>query len=100
MVIEKVRLVLYTPFGVADCDARAWPESPDLPITYCCWLKETGENWEFPQQLVRAAESMSTPRHGKPTGIYLSDELFETYKVHILRHKESPFYERAVKGIF
>ena len=95
ITIEPISKLLYTPFGVAECDARCWPESPDLQLTYSCWLLETRENWVFPQQLVRACESMSGPYHGECSQIYLDDKLLISYLPHILRHKQSPFYETA-----
>ena len=97
IVIEPISKLLYTPFGVAECDARCWPESPDLQLTYSCWLLETRENWVFPQQLVRACESMSGPHHGEGSDIYLDDKLLTSYLPHIVRHKYSPFYQRALK---
>lgn len=88
----------YTPFGPAWCDGRWIPDSFELPVNYSCWIKETNENWWFPQQLVRIAESMSLPRDAHCSNIYMSDELIETYAEHIRRHKLSPFYARVTAG--
>jgi hypothetical protein len=94
-MIEPIRKILQTPFGLAECDARFWPSSPDLPLTYSCWLFETRENWVFPQSLIRATESMEGPTHGIHSEIKMSDELLRSYAPHIIRHKQSPFYEDA-----
>ena len=95
--IEPICKLLMTPFGVAECDAREWPDSHDMMLQYCCWMIETRENWVFPQMLIRACESMSGPYHGESTDIYLSPEMLASYAPHILRHKRSPFYEAAKK---
>ena len=95
LVIEPITKLLYTPFGVAECDARCWSDSPDLQLTYSCWMLETRENWVFPQQLIRACESLGGPYHGQHSPIYMDDKLLRSYAFHILRHKQSPFYEAA-----
>ena len=94
-IVEPIAKILWTPFGVAECDARYWPDSPDLPCTFSCWMLETRENWVFPQQLVRACESMASPAHGCGSDIFMPDKLLESYLPHVLRHHGSPFYERA-----
>lgn len=84
-----------TPFGEAEADLIWVSDSADIASEYCCWLFETGENWWFPQPLVRAVRSMSASRRVCSSEIVLSDALLSRYAAHILRHKQSPFYERA-----
>jgi hypothetical protein len=95
-VVERIEKILATAFGPAECDARLWPDSPDMPCLYSCWLLESRENWIFPQQLVRATESMAGPTHGEYSDIQLSDDLLASYAKHIARHRKSPFYDQAV----
>lgn len=86
---------LLTPFGEAEADFMWVSDSPDVATEFCCWLLETNECWWFPQPLVRAVRSMSASTRGMPSDIILSDALMDRYAQHILRHKKSPFYERA-----
>lgn len=94
--IVPIERHVLTPFGEADADFMLVPDSPDFATEFCCWLFETNECWWFPQTLVRAVRGFSAFKRGKSSDIVLSDALFERYARHILRHKQSPFYERAV----
>lgn len=94
--IIPIERYLHTPLGEAEADFMWVSDSADLATEYQCWLFETNEVWWFPQPLVRAVKSMSSFRRGKASEILLSDAQFEGYAVHILRHKLSPFYDRAV----
>lgn len=93
--IIPIDRVLLTPFGEAEADFMWVSESPDVASEYQCWLLETGEPWWFPQPLVRALRSMSASRRCAPSDIHLPDALLDRYRQHILRHKQSPFYDRA-----
>ncbi len=94
--IVPIERQLSTPFGEAEADFMWVSDSPDAATEFCCWILETNECWWFPQPLVRAVRSMSASLRGTPSEIVLSDALFERYANHILRHKKSPFYERAI----
>jgi len=86
---------LMTPFGEAECDLAYISDTGDVPVEYQCWLFETGEPWWFSQSLVRAIPRPNEPYRKGPSDIHLSDTLLAKYAHHILRHKKSPFYERA-----
>lgn len=94
--IVPIEKHLSTPFGEAEADFMWVSDSPDVPAEFCCWLIETNECWWFPQPLVRAVRTMSAPRRGVSSEIKLSEALLEKYASHILRHKQSPFYQRAL----
>lgn len=92
--IVAIQRVLMTPFGEAEADLIWIPDGFDHASEYCCWLLETGENWWFPQPLVRAMQSVST-RRGSPSPIVLPHSFMARYAVHIARHTRSPFYAQA-----
>jgi hypothetical protein len=93
--IVPIEKILLTPLGEAEADLAFIPDSNEIPGQFCCWILETGENWWFPQQLVRAVPSMSVSRRGASSPIGLSDALLTYYAKHIRRHKNSPFYEKV-----
>lgn len=93
--IVAIERHLMTPFGEAEADHMWVSDSADVASEYECWILETGECWWFPQPLVRAVRSMSASRRGEPSEIALPDSLLHRYATHLLRHKRSPFYERA-----
>lgn len=94
--IVHIDKILLTPFGEAESDLEWISDSPDSPTEFSCWIIETGENWWFPQPLVRAVISMSAPRRGEPSPIVMTDDLLHRYAVHILRHKKSQFRKQAL----
>jgi hypothetical protein len=93
--IVAIERYLMTPFGEAEADYMWVSDSADMASEYHCWIFETNEVWWFPQPLVRAVKSMSSYRRGLASEILLSDALLRAYAPHLLRHKLSPFYERA-----
>ena len=93
--IVEIERYLLTPFGEAEADFMWVSDSADAASEYQCWILETNEVWWFPQPLVRAVKSMSSHRRGTASEILMPDALLKSYALHILRHKKSPFYERA-----
>lgn len=97
--MSLVRLVphmyLVTPFGVAEAHFFDTPEGFETNAVWCCFQVETKENWLWPSPLVRLCESISGMRDGDYSPFQVSDTYFEELRPHILRHKDSPFYERA-----
>jgi hypothetical protein len=94
-----IRLVphmwLLTPLGVAEAHFLETPEDFETNAAWTCFQVETKENWIWPAPLVRLCESISGMRSIDHSPIEITDEYFETLLPHILRHTESPFYERA-----
>ena len=97
-VILPIQKFLYTPLGQAEAHEMWVPDTCEVSVLYSCWQCETLENWWWPQQMVRLCSSISAARHGQQSPIQLSDELISTYYGAILRHKGSPFYERALSA--
>lgn len=95
--VVPIERSLMTPFGEAEADFMWVSDSADMASEYHCWLLETNEVWWFPQPLVRAVKSMSSYRRGLASEIIIPDALLRAYAPHILRHRNSPFYERARK---
>ena len=97
--VSLVRLTphmyLLTPFGVAEAHFYESPESFETNSVWTCFQVETKENWLWPSPLVRLCESISGMRSEDCSAFQLTDEYFETLLPHILRHRDSPFYERA-----
>jgi hypothetical protein len=93
--IIEIERILMTPFGEAEADFMWVSNSADTASEYHCWILETNEVWWFPQPLVRAVKSMSSYRRGEASEIVMSDELLKAYAPHLVRHKKSPFYDRA-----
>lgn len=91
----EIEKLLLTPFGEAEASHMWVPDSPDAASEFLCWILETNESWWFPQALVRGVRSMSSHRRGRPSEIVLPEPMLERYANHIMRHKNSPFYERA-----
>ena len=94
-VVKEYYKKLYTPLGKAQADLIWVPDTDEEPSMYHCWQNETNEVWWWPQQLVRQVESFTGIRHGIHSEIFVSTELLKTYAEAILRHKKSPFYEKA-----
>lgn len=96
---QTIRLVphmyLFTPLGVAEAHFLWMPDGYENSISYGCFICETKENWWFANTQVRICESVSNLRSDAHTPIYVPDDLYETLKPHILRHKKSPLYARA-----
>jgi hypothetical protein len=97
MSLVRIQPFIYflTPLGEAEAHFLANSETFEVPITYGCFMLETKENWWWPNTQVRLCESVSALRSSAHSPIHLPDDLFEELKPHILRHKRSPFYERA-----
>lgn len=91
-------LYLYTPLGEAEAYWIQVPEDGDTYAFFVCFQKETKECWVWPNPHVRLVDSISSMRGKDHSPIHISDSLFETMKPHILRHKKSPFYERAAQA--
>ena len=96
-IVKPIERILMTPFGMAEADL-IWIGGTDVPSEYHCTIFETLEIWWFPQPLVRGVKSMSAWLRGKASPIILPEPLLVNYKEHILRHKQSPFYERVKNG--
>lgn len=88
-------MYLFTPFGVAEAHFYESPESFEVNAVWSCFQVETKENWLWPSPLIRICESISGMRDGDYTPFMLSDEYFEELIPHILRHEDSPLYEKA-----
>lgn len=88
-------MYLFTPLGVAEAHFFESPDTSETNATWTCFQVETKEQWQWPAPLVRICESISGMRDGWYTPFMLSDDYFETLAPHILRHEDSPFYQRA-----
>jgi hypothetical protein len=89
-------LYVFTPFGVAEAHFYETPESFEVNAVWTCFQVETKENWLWPSPLVRLCESVSGLRDGAYSPFEVSEDYFEVLQPHILRHKLSPFYRRAM----
>lgn len=89
-------MYLFTPLGPAEAHFVWGSETFEVPVTYGCFICETKENWWMPNTWVRLCESISALRGAGHSEFYLTDDQFETLRPHILRHKKSPLYERAI----
>lgn len=87
-------MVLLTPLGIAEAHFIWVRPSFEVPVNFGCFQRETKENWWWNNQQVRLCESISLGRPGNHSDIFLSDEMLEELKPHILRHKGSPFYDK------
>jgi hypothetical protein len=90
-------IFLITPLGDAEAYFLQAPLSNDTYVYWGVFIKETKENWWFDNTVVRICESVTARRSGEHSEIYISDGLFETLRPHIIRHKKSPFYLRALE---
>lgn len=88
---------LFTPLGPAEAHFVWGSATYEVPVSWGCFMCETKENWWWPNTQVRLCESITAMRSDQHSPIYVSDELLETLRPHILRHKKSPFYERMTK---
>lgn len=95
MCVVPYNKKLMTPFGEAHADLIYISENSDDPTEFQCWLLETGEVWWFAQPHVREIPRFNEPYRSGITDIQLSDALLHKYAKHILRHKRSPFYDKA-----
>lgn len=91
----KPHLYLVTPLGEAEAHFLWLSETFEAPYVWGCFQCETKENWWWPNQQVRLAESITASRDGAHSPIHLSENLFAELRPHILRHTRSPFYQRA-----
>lgn len=91
-------MVLITPLGIAEAHFLWVRPSFEVPVNFGCFQRETKENWWWDNKVVRLCESISAGRSGNHSPIFLSDDLFDELRPHILRHKQSPFYKRAASG--
>jgi hypothetical protein len=88
-------MYLFTPLGPAEAHFFESADSFDVNSVWTCFQTETKENWLWPSPLVRLCESISGMRDGDHSDFEVTDEYFEELLPHILRHTDSPFYERA-----
>jgi hypothetical protein len=88
-------MYVVTPFGIAEAHFYESPESFEVNAVWTCFQVETKENWLWPSPLVRICESISGMRDDEYTSFAVSEEYFEMLRPHILRHRRSPFFERA-----
>lgn len=88
-------IYLFTPLGVAEAHFLESPEGSETNAMWTCFQVETKECWQWPNPLIRLCESISAIRSIEHSPIEIADDYFETLRPHILRHKQSPFYERA-----
>lgn len=90
-------MYVFTPFGVAEAHFLESPEGFEVNSVWTCFQVETKECWQWPTPMIRICESVSGMRDMDCSPFGISEEYFETLKPHILRHKESPLFERALK---
>lgn len=90
-------MYVFTPFGVAEAHFLETPEGFEVNSVWTCFQVETKECWQWATPLIRICESISGMRGTDYSPFQISDEYFETLRHHILRHKDSPFYERALR---
>ena len=88
-------MYLFTPLGVAEAHFLETPDDAETNAVWLCFQVETKEPWQWPSPLVRICESISGLRDAAHSEIVVTDEYFETLRPHILRHTDSPLYERA-----
>lgn len=88
-------LYLFTPLGAAEAHFFESPDSFETNAIWTCFQVETKENWLWPSPLVRLCESVSGMRDMNFSPFDITDEYFDVLKPHILRHADSPFYQRA-----
>ena len=88
-----------TPLGDAEAYFLQVPTGTDTYAQWGVFQQETKEQWWFDNTLVRITGSVSARRGDFMSEFFVSDDLFETLRPHILRHKKSPLYERAVAAI-
>lgn len=95
-----IRLVphayVFTPFGVAEVHFLETPDGFETNATWMCMQVETKEWWQWPTPMIRGCESISGMRDTSHSQFMVSDAYFETLRPHILRHKLSPLYGRAI----
>jgi|ERR1700722_2778774 len=89
---------VFTPFGVAEVHFLETPDGFETNSVWTCFQVETKECWQWPTPMIRLCESISGIRDGECTDFGISPDYFETLRPHILRHKLSPLYERAIMG--
>ena|ERR1700677_4908773 len=90
-------LYVFTPYGVAEAHFIETPEGFETNAVWTCFQVETKECWQWPSPLIRLCESISGIRDIQHSSFHISESYFETLLPHILRHKNSPFYEKAKK---
>ncbi len=91
-------MYLFTPLGVAEAHFFESPEDYETNAAWTCFQVESKECWQWPTPLVRICESISGMRDGDYSPFMLSNEYFEVLRPHILRHEDSPFYQRAMEA--
>jgi hypothetical protein len=89
-------IFVMTPLGRAEAHFLLSPDNVEVYAEWCCFQSETKENWWWPAPMVRLCSSITGIRDGEHSDIIVSDEYLETLRPHILRHKESPFYDRCM----
>lgn len=90
------QIYLFTPLGVAEAHFLETPESDETNAMWTCFQVETKECWQWPTPLIRICESVSGMRDMSYTPFMVSEEYLDTLRPHILRHEDSPLYERAI----
>lgn len=86
-------LYVVTPLGDAEAHFLQVPNGHENHATYGCFQLETGENWWWPNPLVRLrlAASVTGQRAGQ-TGFQLDAAYLDKLKPHVARHRKSPLY--------
>jgi hypothetical protein len=89
-------IYLYTPLGAAEAHWIQVPKDADSYVYFICFMMETKECWAWPNTMIRMAESVSAVRAANHSEIRVKDDMLETLRPHIMRHKGSPLYD-AIK---
>ena len=89
-------IYVVTPLGSAEAHFIQVPIGDDGYANWGCFQSETKEQWWFDNSCVRLVGSITGRRGDNYSPIYLSDEMFDILIPHILRHKKSPFYNKAI----
>lgn len=90
-------IYVMNPLGSAEAHFLQVPIGDDGYTQWGCFQAETKEQWWFDNTLIRLVGSISG-RHGDyMTDFHVSDEMLEMLLPHILRHKRSPLYQRAIE---
>jgi hypothetical protein len=99
-VSNLIRLdpILYvkTPLGDAEAHFLQVPSGNEGYTQWGCFQTETKEQWWFDNTLVRLIGSISARRGDRMSEFYIDHEMLVMLLPHILRHKHSPLYERAI----
>jgi hypothetical protein len=89
-------MYVLTPLGEAEAHFLQVPIGDDGYANWGCFQLETKENWWFDNTNVRIVGSITGRRGDDYSPFFVNDEMFAMLLPHILRHKKSPLYKRAI----